>query len=169
MAENRPVIVVPETLSLDLMLQRFRAERGALAVVIDEYGGTAGIVTFEDLLEEVVGEIQDEFDIERAPFELIGKRRLRVDGSLLLHELNQHFDIDFAEEEVDTVGGLIMAHLGRIPEVGDAFELNGVRYTVELVAGRAVDSALMELPPGSADISPAVSSEDEAESTGIED
>jgi CBS domain containing-hemolysin-like protein len=62
-----------------------------------------------------------------------------------------------------------MAHLGRIPEVGDAFELNGVRYTVELVAGRAVDSALMELPPGSADISPAVSSEDEAESTGIED
>ena len=169
MAESRPVIVVPETLSLDLMLQRFRAERGALAVVIDEYGGTAGIVTFEDLLEEVVGEIQDEFDIERAPFELIGTRRLRVDGSILLHELNQHFDIDFAEEEVDTVGGLIMAHLGRIPEVGDAFELNGVRYTVELVAGRAVDSALMELPPGSADISPAVSSEDEAESTGIED
>ena len=146
MARNRPVIVVPETLSLDMMLVRFRAEKGALAVVIDEFGGTAGIVTFEDLLEEVVGEIQDEFDAERAPFEFVGDRRLRVDGSLLLHELNQHFDINYDEEEVDTVGGLIMAHLGRIPEVGDVVELNGVRYEVEQVAGRAVDSVLVELP-----------------------
>ena len=146
MARNRPVIVVPETLSLDMMLVRFRAEKGALAVVIDEFGGTAGIVTFEDLLEEVVGEIQDEFDVERAPFEFVGDRRLRVDGSLLLHELNQHFDINYDDEEVDTVGGLIMAHLGRIPEVGDVVELNGVRYEVEQVAGRAVDSVLVELP-----------------------
>ena len=146
MAQNRPVMVVPETLSLDLMLGRFRAEKGALAVVIDEFGGTAGIVTFEDLLEEVVGEIQDEFDVERAPFEFVGDRRLRVDGSLLLHELNQHFDINYDAEEVDTVGGLIMAHLGRIPAVGDVVELNGVRYEVEQVAGRAVDSALVELP-----------------------
>ena len=146
MARNRPVIVVPETLSLDMMLVRFRAEKGALAVVIDEFGGTAGIVTFEDLLEEVVGEIQDEFDVERAPFEFVGDRRLRVDGSLLLHELNQHFDINYDDEEVDTVGGLIMDHLGRIPEVGDVVELNGVRYEVEQVAGRAVDSVLVELP-----------------------
>ncbi len=155
MAQRRPVIVVPETLSLDLMLQRFREERGALAVVIDEFGGTAGIVTLEDLLEEVVGEIQDEFDIERAPFELITTRQLRVDGSLLLHELNQHFDIDFTDEEVDTVGGLIMAHLGRIPEVGDTVELNGVYYTVESVEGRAVDSALVELPESTSEPSEA--------------
>ena len=146
MAQSRPVIVVPETLSLDQMLGRFRAEKGALAVVIDEFGGTAGIVTFEDLLEEVVGEIQDEFDAERAPFEIVSERRLRVDGSLLLDELNQHFDIDYDEEEVDTVGGLIMSRLGRIPAVGDVVELNGVRYIVEQVAGRAVDSVLVELP-----------------------
>jgi CBS domain containing-hemolysin-like protein len=76
----------------------------------------------------------------------VGDRRLRVDGSLLLHELNQHFDINYDEEEVDTVGGLIMAHLGRIPEVGDVVELNGVRYEVEQVTGRAVDSVLVELP-----------------------
>jgi len=155
MAENRPVIVVPETLSLDQMLGRFRAEKGALAVVIDEFGGTAGIVTFEDLMEEVVGEIQDEFDAERAPFEMLSERRLRVDGSLLLDELNQHFGIDYDDEEVDTVGGLIMSHLGRIPAVGDVVELNGVRYVVEQVAGRAVDSVLVELPeadPDTADL-----------------
>lgn len=139
MAQSRPVIVVPETVSLDLMLGRFRAEKGALAVVIDEFGGTAGIVTFEDLLEEVVGEIQDEFDVERAPFEVVGERRLRVEGSLLLDELNQHFDINYDGEEVDTVGGLLMAHLGRIPVAGDVVELNGIRYEVEQVAGRAVD------------------------------
>ena len=162
MAQNRPVIVVPESLSLDMMLRRFRAEKGALAVVIDEFGGTAGIVTFEDLLEEVVGEIQDEFDVERAPFEFVGDRRLRVDGFLLLHELTQHFDINFDDEEVDTVGGLIMAHLGRIPEVGDVVELNGVRYVVEQVAGRAVDSVLVELP---ADVKfPADGNEDDAKS-----
>ena len=155
MAQSRPVIVVPETLSLDQMLGRFRAEKGALAVVIDEFGGTAGIVTFEDLMEEVVGEIQDEFDAERAPFEIVSERRLRVDGSLLLDELNQHFGIDYDEEEVDTVGGLIMSHLGRIPAVGDVVELKGMRYIVEQVAGRAVDSVLVELPevdPGPADL-----------------
>ena len=152
MAQTRPVIVVPETLPLDQMLGRFRAEKGALAVVIDEFGGTAGIVTFEDLLEEVVGEIQDEFDAERAPFEFVSERSLRVDGSLLLDELNQHFDIDYDDEEVDTVGGLIMAHLGRIPVVGDLVELNGVRYLVEQVAGRAVDSVLVELPDAESDL-----------------
>ena len=167
MAQSRPVIAVPETLSLDLMLRRFRAEGGALAVVIDEYGGTAGIVTFEDLLEEVVGEIQDEFDIERAPFEQIDERCLRVDGSLLLHELNQHFDIKFADQEVDTVGGLIMARLGRIPQVGDTVELDGVCYTVELVAGRAVESALVELPAQSP--APPESQRDNVESAGVED
>ena len=138
-----------------------------LAVVIDEYGGTAGIVTFEDLLEEVVGEIQDEFDIERAPFERIGESRLRVDGSLLLHELNQHFDIKFEDQEVDTVGGLIMAHLGRIPEVGDTVELDDVSYTVELVVGRAVESALVELPARTT--APGGSRDENAKSSGVED
>lgn len=147
MAQSRPVIVVPETLPLDNMLGRFRAEKGALAVVIDEFGGTAGIVTFEDLLEEVVGEIQDEFDAERAPLERMEEGRLRVEGSLLLDELNQHYGLNYDDEEVDTVGGLIMAHLGRIPVPGDAVEVIGVRYVVEQVDGRAVDSALVELPP----------------------
>ena len=93
MAQHRPVLVVPDTLSLEAMIERFRREKATLAVVIDEFGGTAGIVTTEDIIEEVVGEIQDEFDEESAPFEVLGERELRVQGSLLLDELNQHFDL----------------------------------------------------------------------------
>lgn len=146
MAERRPVLVVPETLPLDAMLDRFRREKATLAVVIDEFGGTAGIVTTEDLIEEVVGEIQDEFDEERAPFEILGERELRVQGSLLLDELNQHFDLDLEHPEIHTVGGLIMSSLGRIPEEGDETEVDGVTFTVESVEGRAVESVRVLLP-----------------------
>jgi len=146
MAESRPVLVVPETLPLDVMLDRFRREKVTLAVIIDEFGGTAGIVTIEDLIEEVVGEIQDEFDEERAPFEILGERELRVQGSLLLDELNQHFDLELEHPEIYTIGGLIMTSLGRIPEAGDAVEVNGVTFTVESVEKRAVESVRVLLP-----------------------
>lgn len=146
MALRRPVIAVPETLSLESMLERFRREKATLAVVIDEFGGTAGIVTTEDLIEEVVGEIQDEFDEERAPFEILGAWELRVQGSLLLDELNQHFDLELEHQEVHTVGGLIMSILGRIPEAGDEAEVDGVTFTVESVEGRAVESVRVLLP-----------------------
>ena len=146
MALRRPVIAVPETLSLEAMLERFRREKSSLAIVIDEFGGTAGIVTLEDLIEEVVGEIQDEFDEERAPFEILGDRELRVQGSLLLDELNQHFDLELDHPEVYTIGGLIMSLLGRIPEAGDETTVNGVIFTVESVEGRAVESVWVLLP-----------------------
>lgn len=146
MAESRPVLVVPETLPLDAMLDRFRREKATLAVVIDEFGGTAGIVTTEDLIEEVVGEIQDEFDEESTPFEVLGERELRVQGLLLLDELNQHFDLELEHPEIYTVGGLIMSSLGRIPEVGDETEVDGVTFTVESVEGRAVESVRVLLP-----------------------
>lgn len=158
MAQRRPVLVVPETLSLEAMLDRFRREKATLAVVIDEFGGTAGIVTTEDLIEEVVGEIQDEFDEERAPFEILGERELRVQGSLLLDELNQHFDLELEHPEVYTVGGLIMSLLGRIPEAGDEAEVDGVIFTVETVEGRAVESVRILLPE------PPVDEEEEDES-----
>jgi len=146
MARRRPVIAVPETLSLESMLERFRRQKVTLAVVIDEFGGTAGIVTSEDLIEEVVGEIQDEFDKESAPFEIIGAQELRVQGSLLLDELNQHFDLNLEHPEIHTVGGLIMSALGRIPKVGDETVVSGVTFTVESVQGRAVESVHIHLP-----------------------
>lgn len=151
MAQHRPVLVVPDTLSLEIMLDRFRREKATLAVVIDEFGGTAGIVTIEDIIEEVVGEIQDEFDEESAPFEILGERELRVQGSLLLDELNQHFDLTLEHPEIYTVGGLIMSLLGRIPAAGDEATEAGVTFTVESVDGRAVEFVRVLLPEPATD------------------
>jgi CBS domain containing-hemolysin-like protein len=146
LANIRPITFVPETLPVEIMLARFRHERLTLAIVIDEFGGTAGIVTLEDLVEEVVGEIQDEFDREVAPIEELGPGELRVAGSLLLDELNQHYDLNLSLPAVDTVGGLIMALLGRIPRPGDTVETEGVTFQVERVRGRAVDSVRVYFP-----------------------
>jgi CBS domain containing-hemolysin-like protein len=145
-ARLRPVPFVPDTVHLDQMLVRFRQARSPLAVVVDEFGGTAGIITIEDLIEEVVGEIQDEFDQETAPFEQLDERTLRVHGSLLLDELNQHFDLKIDHPEVNTVGGLLMTVLGRIPESGDEIIEDGVIFVVEKVEGMAVQSVRIELP-----------------------
>ncbi|MBX3052895.1 MAG: HlyC/CorC family transporter [Caldilineaceae bacterium] len=159
MAKRRPVLVAPDTLQLDAMLDRFRREKATLAVVIDEFGGTAGIISIEDLIEEVVGEIQDEFDEESAPFEILGERELRVQGHLLLDELNQHFDLTLEHPEIYTVGGLIMTSLGRIPHIGDEAEVDGVIFTVESVDGRAVESVRVQLPE------PLVDGDDPAENS----
>jgi CBS domain containing-hemolysin-like protein len=146
LAQRRPVSYVPDTVPLDEMLVRFRQERIPLAIVVDEFGGTAGLLTLEDLVEEVVGEIQDEFDEETAPFERVDEFTLRVQGNLLLDELNQHFDLELEHPEVNTVGGLIMTELGRIPEAGDEVTVEGIIFTVENVEGMAVHAARVELP-----------------------
>lgn len=150
-AQRRPVPFVPDTVPLDRMLARFRRERISLAVVVDEFGGTAGIVTLEDLVEEVVGEIQDEFDTEDIPFERIDERRMRVQGALLLDELNQHFDLKLQDEEVDTVGGLIMSRLGQIPVPGDQITVDGILFVVESLEGRAVQNVCITLPEPAVD------------------
>lgn len=145
-AQRRPPVFVPESVPLETMLERFRREQIPMAVVVDEFGGTAGIVTVEDLLEEVVGEIQDEFDQEIPPIVEIDPRTLQVQGSLLLDELEQHYHVDLDHPDVDTVGGLIMTLLGRIPQPGDEVEWKGVRFIVESVEGRAVATARVILP-----------------------
>lgn len=142
----RPLIFVPETLSLEQMLDRFRHEHVQVAIAVDEFGGTAGLVTLEDLIEEIIGEIQDEFDAEIAPFSEIAQRTLRVRGDLLLDELNQHYALKFTSSEVDTVGGLIMAELGHLAQPGDSVIVDSVRFTVESMAGLAINTALLYLP-----------------------
>ncbi len=145
----RPAVFVPESISLDDMLAQFRAQHFQIAIVVDEYGGTAGIVTLEDLAEEIVGEIQDEFDEELPPFVALDDRVLRVRGDLLLDELTQHFDLDFDTEEaedLETVGGLIMSLLGHVAQPGDEATFEQVRFVVESVDGLAVETALVYLP-----------------------
>jgi len=150
-AQQRPVPFVPDTVPLDRMLARFRRERISLAVVVDEFGGTAGMITLEDLVEEVVGEIQDEFDTEEIPFERIDDRRMRVQGALLLDELNQHFGLKLQDAEVDTVGGLIMSRLGQIPVPGDQVSVDEILFVVESVEGRAVQNVCITLPEAAED------------------
>jgi CBS domain containing-hemolysin-like protein len=142
----RPPVFIPESLSLDNLLIRFRKEHLQIAIVIDEFGGTAGLVTLEDLMEEVVGEIQDEFDQEIEPIEELSPEVLRVRGDLILAELNQLYDLDLPHREVDSIGGLVMASLGRIPKPGDVVEAGGARFEVETVEGLAVQTLIVRLP-----------------------
>ena len=145
----RPAVFVPESISLDEMLGQFRAQHFQVAIVVDEYGGTAGLVTLEDLAEEIVGEIQDEFDEEQPPFIEVDDYTLRVRGDLILDELRQHYDLDFDTEEAEdseTVGGLIMSLLGHVAQPGDEATLEGVRFVVETMDGLAVETALVYLP-----------------------
>jgi len=142
----RPPAYVPESLSLEDMLVQFRREASQIAIVIDEFGGTAGVVTIEDLVEEVVGEILDEFDQEILPIQDIEKNVLRVRGDLLIDELNQHYDLDISHPDADTVGGLIMAQLGRIPNPGDKIEISDVQMEVENVKGLVIQTVFVTLP-----------------------
>lgn len=144
----RPPLVVPSTLPLNDMLRQFRAGRTSIAIVQDEFQSTDGLITMEDLLEEIFGEIQDETDSEAPPWEVCGPGHLKVQGSLLLDELEQHFDLRFDTDEVETVGGLVMAHLDRIPEVGDVVVCNQVEIEVAGVENRAVTTAYLQWRAG---------------------
>lgn len=142
----REPVFVPETLSLEDMLADFRLRHVQIAIVVDEYGGTAGVITLEDLAEEVIGEIQDEFDHEIAPFVEISPQQLLVRGDLLLDEITQHYDVDFEEAEAETVGGLIMEQLGHVAKPGEEVSYNEVTFRVESIDGLAVGTALVTLP-----------------------
>ena len=129
------------------MFIKFQRERLQIAIVVDESGGSAGIVTLEDLVEEVVGEIQDEFDQEPIPIEVLSESRLRVRGDLILDELNQLHDLSILHPDADTVGGLVMTLLGRIPHRGDKVSYHGVIIEVESVDHMAVQTALLSILP----------------------
>lgn len=147
---RRSILYVPESISLEQMLIRFRREHSQIAVVLDEFGGTAGLVTLEDIVEEVVGEILDEFDQELPPLERIGPGMFRARGDLLVDELNQTCDLALAHPEADTVGGLLMSLLGRVAHPGDRVEHDGVSFVVEEVEGLAVLTVIVHVPPSPA-------------------
>ncbi|MBA3852902.1 MAG: HlyC/CorC family transporter [Gemmatimonas sp.] len=133
-----PVLVVPETMAVDRLLERLRAERKALAIVADEFGGTAGLITVGDLLDELLGETGDEFKPKENAPQRLADGRVRLPGALRLDEATQWVGVHW-EADAYTVGGLVMERLGRLPVAGDVLDVDGVRIEVEKLRGRAVE------------------------------
>jgi putative hemolysin len=143
----RTPVFVPESLSIDDLLHEFQRRKVHMAIVLDEYGGTAGLVTIEDLLEEIVGEIQDEYDVEEPLVEKIDEDHARVDGRADINDLLELWDIKDEledQDEYDTVGGLVYHRIGGIPQPGDEVRLDGLHLTVESTDGRRVSKVLVE-------------------------
>jgi CBS domain containing-hemolysin-like protein len=137
----RPILAVHESVSADRVLSLMRRERGIMAAVVDDFGGTAGIITTEDILTELLGDVADEFKYAGGPPEELPDGRVRLPGDLLLHDTFPWIGVLW-EGESDTVGGLVMERLGRMPKEGDALDIDGVAVEVERVEGRAVGSVL---------------------------
>jgi CBS domain containing-hemolysin-like protein len=135
----REAYFVPEAKKLDDLLTEMQVRRVQMAVVVDEYGGTAGVVTFEDIVEEIVGEIQDEYDTaEEMPYFEVREGEYVVRGRIDLDDLNQIMGADLPKETSETVGGFIYSYLGKVPSPGDVVEASGVRMVVEQVTGRRI-------------------------------
>jgi CBS domain containing-hemolysin-like protein len=150
----RPPFYVPESKPVDGLLAEMQANHQHIAVVVDEYGGTAGVVTIEDLLEEIVGEITDEYDAEHVDVDRLEDGSFRVSSRFPIDDLDELFGDDVEEEDVDSVGGLMAKHLGRVPIAGSVVEAHGLRFEAESVSGRRnkIETVLIQrLPPEDGD------------------
>ncbi len=141
---SREVLFVPETKRVAELLTEMQARNTHIAVAIDEYGGTAGLVTLEDLLEELVGEIHDEFDEEAVEVEPVGEDTFLVNATLNVGDLNERLDLSLPEGTWDSVGGLVFGTLGRVPVPGDVVEVDGCTLTVDRVDGRRVSRVRLQ-------------------------
>ncbi|MEW6354357.1 MAG: HlyC/CorC family transporter [Pseudomonadota bacterium] len=143
----RPAVFVPESKRLNVLLKEFRASRNHIAIVVDEYGGVAGLVTIEDVLEQIVGEIEDEHDVEEETF--IRKHRdttYTVKALTPISEFNKHFGTHFSDEEFDTIAGLITNHFGRLPRRGESVLLENIRFKVLRADGRRIHLLRVTVP-----------------------
>ena len=132
----RPAHYVPESKPVDALLTELQARRQHIAVVVDEYGGTAGLITIEDILEEIVGEITDEYDEEEAVVEYLDDGLIRVSSRYPVDDLDEILGVTVHDEDVDSVGGLMAKHLGRVPIPGSTVEAHGLRFEAERASGR---------------------------------
>jgi magnesium and cobalt transporter len=144
----RPAVFVPEAKRLNVLLREFRASRNHMAIVVDEYGGVAGLVTIEDVLEQIVGEIEDEYDFDEASDNIIPEPggRFRVKALTQIADFNGTFGTRFSDETADTVGGLVIAHLGRLPKRGETLNIEGLRFQVLRADSRRVYTLLVDKP-----------------------
>jgi hemolysin (HlyC) family protein len=144
----RPAVFVPESKRLNVLLREFRASRNHMAIVADEYGGVAGLVTIEDVLEQIVGEIEDEYDFDEASDNILAESsgRFRVKALTQIADFNAAFGTRFSDEDVDTIGGLVIAELGRLPKRGETLTLGSLRFQVLRADSRRVYTLLVEKP-----------------------
>ncbi len=143
----REAYFVPESKMVDDLLHEFQSMRAHIAIVIDEYGSTAGLVTIEDVIEEIVGEIRDEYDTEEPLYRWTSGDTVRVNARMDVTELNEILDIKLPDEEgYESLGGLIMSQLGRLPRQGDALTIDDIELVVEKMAGRRIINVLIRIP-----------------------
>jgi CBS domain containing-hemolysin-like protein len=144
----REASYVPETKKVDELLHEMQQRHVHLAIVVDEYGGTAGLITIEDLIEEIVGEIQDEYDVEEALIEEVSEREALFDARVSIRDVNDTLDLDIEDEDFDTLGGLLYHELGKVPNVGDEVRVDGALVTVLTTTGRRVRKVrVTKVPP----------------------
>ncbi|HEY7133919.1 MAG TPA: hemolysin family protein [Acidimicrobiia bacterium] len=156
----RPAVFVPEQKRVAELLREMQQKQFHMAIVVDEYGGTAGLVTMEDLLEEIVGEIADEYDREEPQLERISDTELRVPGRTAIDEVNEELDVELPDDEWDTVGGLLFNLLGHVPDEGETVSFQGLEFRAERVQGHRIVTVhvrRLESPDGGGEQSPAES------------
>jgi CBS domain containing-hemolysin-like protein len=142
----RPAVVVPESKRVPELLKQFQRQQTQIAIVVDEYGGTAGLVTIEDMLEEIVGEIRDEYDVESEPIVDEGGGRFVAYGKVDVDEVKQRLNLHIEREGFETLGGFLLAHLGRVPVVGEHFEVDGLVVEVLEVERRRIHKVRLIRP-----------------------
>ena len=142
----RPAVFVPESKRLNVLLRDFRANRNHIAIVVDEYGGVSGLVTIEDVLEQIVGDIEDEYDFDESEDNIIPEAngRFRVKAQTEIGDFNAQFGTRFADEEFDTVGGLVLKAFGRLPKRGEATAIDGFRFRVLRADSRRLHTLQVE-------------------------
>ena len=142
----RPAVFVPESKPLNALLRDFRANRNHMAIVVDEYGGVAGLVTIEDVLEQIVGDIEDEYDFDEVEDNILREKagRWRVKAQTEISDFNERFGTSFSDEEHDTIGGLVISRFGRLPKRGESIVAEGLRFQVLRADSRRLHALLVE-------------------------
>jgi len=142
----RPAVFVPEAKRLNVLLRDFKANRNHIAIVVDEYGGVSGLITIEDVLEQIVGDIEDEFDFDETEDNILPDKsgRFRVKAVTEIGDFNDAFETHFSDDDFDTVGGLVINQFGRVPKRGESVTFNGFKFLVLRADSRMVHSLLVE-------------------------
>ncbi len=142
----RPAVFIPESKRLNVLLREFRASRNHMAIVVDEYGGVSGLVTIEDVLEQIVGDIDDEYDFDEAADNIVldNTGRYRVKATTEIADFNNAFNTQLPDDEFDTIGGLVIQHLGRLPKRGESVQIDNLRIQVLRADSRRVHTLLID-------------------------